>query len=402
MRMREEMIQELTMRIIPFWKRLRDDVYGGYYGFMDYDLQIGREAEKGCILNSRILWFFSSAYLTLHDRSLLREAMHAYRFLKEKCVDHQYGGIYWSMTYDGKVCDATKHTYNQAFAIYALCAYYEAAGDPQALSLARQIFEIMEKNCRDETGYLEAFGRDFTPESNEKLSENSVIAERTMNTALHVLEAYTQLYRVTKDAVVKEKLMQLLKVIHTKIYNPQKRRQEVFFDKEYHSILDLHSYGHDIEASWLIDLALDALGEQVFEPEVWEEMRRMTGILAKETYERAFDGTSFANECEAGVVDETRIWWVQAEAVVGFMNVFQKTADSGYRNAVDALWDFIKSRIIDPRNGSEWYWEVDIDGTPACKPIVEPWKCPYHNGRMCMEMINRLFGNGKKEKNNDT
>ena len=184
MMMLEEVKAHLLNDIIPFWKNLRDDEFGGYYGYLDYDLKLDKKAEKGCILNSRITWFFSNAYTLLKDKSLLEEADHGYEFLKEHCIDKEYGGIYWSMKYDGTPLDTTKHTYNQAFCIYALSSYYEASGKQEALELARKLYELIETRCMDDNGYLEAFTRDFKPESNEKLSENGVLAEKTMNTLL--------------------------------------------------------------------------------------------------------------------------------------------------------------------------------------------------------------------------
>lgn len=384
----QECKKELESGIIPFWKSMRDDRCGGYYGMLDYNLNLDKEAEKGCILNSRILWFFSNAYLLLKEESLLNEARHAYTFLKDYCLDRMYGGVYWSLNFDGTPLDTTKHTYNQAFAIYALSAYYEAAQDPQALELAKELFAIIEEKCTDEGGYLEAFTFDFQPESNEKLSENGVIAKRTMNTLLHVLEAYTQLYRVSGDANVRERLIWILETVEQKIYNPKLERQEVFFDENYQSIIDLYSYGHDIEAAWLIDRALEVLED----PSLTERLCEMTRTMTKKVYETAFDGRSLANECERGVVNEHRVWWVQAEAVVGFLNGYQKDPEKQeYLQAAEAIWEFIKEYVIDKREGSEWFWEVDQEGKPyPDRPIVEPWKCPYHNGRMCIEVIRRV------------
>ena len=195
--MRDEVKEELQKDIIPFWKNLRDDEKGGYYGWLSYDLALDKKSEKGCILNSRITWFFSNAYTLLKEESLLEEAKHGYEFLIKHCVDKEYGGIFWSLNYDGTPLDTTKHTYNQAFCIYALASYYEASKDREALELAFNLFRLIEEKCTDEVGYLEAFTRNFKPESNEKLSENGVLADKTMNTLLHVFEAYTELYRVT-------------------------------------------------------------------------------------------------------------------------------------------------------------------------------------------------------------
>ena len=383
----QEVTEHLQKDIIPFWKGLRDDGNGGYYGWLDYDLVLDKKAEKGCILNSRILWFFSNAYLTLGDSSLLEEAAHAYAFMKERCVDPEYGGVYWSLHYDGTVKDGTKHTYNQAFAIYALSSYYDASKDESALSLARSLQQIVEKNCTDEVGYLEAFTREFQPKSNEKLSENGVMAEKTMNTLLHVFEAYTEYYRVTKDVFTGERLRFIMDTIADKIYNPVLQRQEVFFDKNMNSILDLHSYGHDIETAWLVDRGCEVLGDHAYT----DKMSPITKMLTKKIYERAYVNHSLMNECEKGVDNKMRVWWVQAETAVGFLNGYEKDSSrTEYLQAAADIWGFIKRYVIDKRSGSEWFWQVDENGKPdENKPIVEPWKCPYHNGRMCMEIIRR-------------
>ena len=383
----EEIKALLINDIIPFWKGLREDQFGGYYGYLDYDLKLDKKAVKGCILNSRITWFFSNAYTLLKDVSLLEEAKHGFAFLKEHCMDKDNGGIYWSMKYNGEPEDTTKHTYNQAFSIYALSSYYEASGDEEALEMAKELFHIIETRCTDEIGYKEAFDKEFHEIENDKLSENGVIAEKTMNTLLHVFEAYTELYRVAKLPEVKERLEWIMDTFADKVYNPALHRQEVFFDRNMNSILDLHSYGHDIETAWLIDRGVEVLGEKKYE----DKMSPITRDLTAQIYKVAFDGRSLANECERGVVNKHRIWWVQAETVVGFLNGWQKNPGKPeYLDAAKAEWNFIKEYVIDKRKGSEWYWEVDPDGKPyEGRPIVEPWKCPYHNGRMCFEVIKR-------------
>ncbi|MCM1125845.1 MAG: AGE family epimerase/isomerase [Lachnospiraceae bacterium] len=382
-----EIKSHLLENIIPFWKALKDEQFGGYYGYMDYDLNVDKKAVKGCILNSRILWFFSNAYTLLKDESLLKEAEHAFAFLKEHCIDRENGGIYWSIQYDGVPEDTTKHTYNQAFAIYALSSYYEASGDEEALSMAKELFHIIEERCTDEIGYKEAFDKEFKEIENDKLSENGVIAEKTMNTLLHVFEAYTELYRVAGLPEVKECLKWIMDTFADKVYNPELHRQEVFFDAQMNSILDLHSYGHDIETAWLIDRGVAILGEKEYE----DKMSPITKDLTAQIYKTAFDGHSLANECEKGVVNVHRIWWVQAETVVGFLNGWNQSPDKPeYLEAAKKEWEFIKEHVIDKRTGSEWFWEVDPEGMPYPeRPIVEPWKCPYHNGRMCFEVIKR-------------
>lgn len=381
----EEIRQYLTEQMIPFWQSMKDEEYGGYYGWLGYDLVLDKTAVKGCILNSRILWFFSNAYMLLKEESLLKSAHHAYHFLREKCMDREYGGIYWSVRYNGEPEDTTKHTYNQAFAIYALSSYYSASGDKEALQLAKQLFDIVEEHCRDEYGYLEAFSREFTLADNDKLSENGVMAEKTMNTLLHVFEAYTELYRVSGEETVAHQVRYMLDLLADKVYDEEKGRLEVFFDSTWHSLIDLYSYGHDIETAWLIDRGLEILGDAAYV----EKLSPITRAITENIYERAYMDHSLVNECENGVVDTTRVWWVQAEAVVGFLNDYEKTGNPKYLEAAKDIWNYIAEYVIDKRVGSEWFWALDVDRHPVEKPIVEPWKCPYHNGRMCIEVIKR-------------
>ena len=385
--MQAEIKTELIDHLLPFWRGLRDDAHGGYVGQVDFDLVRHPEADKGCILNSRILWFFSEAYLLLRDGALLGEAHHGYEMLK-RMTDRRNGGVYWSLHADGTAADGAKHTYNQAFAIYALAAYFRASGNPEALERAKELFRIIETRCRDTGGYLEAFTVDWRPESNEKLSENGVMATRTMNTLLHVMEGYTGLYQAWPDAEVKARLYEILDIWEQKIYNKKKRRQEVFFDHEYNTLIDLHSFGHDIETSWLAEKTLEALND----PALTARIRPLLLEMADHTWHAAFTDHGFANECERGVINQKRIWWVQAEALMGFLNAWEKTGEARYRDGVLCQWAYIRDVMTDKRPGSEWFWYVHEDGTPGSdESIVEPWKCPYHNGRMCMEVLRRGF-----------
>lgn len=384
---RKEAEQHLREVILPFWKALKDEENGGFYGYMDFDRKLDKKADKGCILNSRILWFFTNACKVLQDESLRPYADHAYEFLKNSCLDIENGGVYWSVTYEGIPADTTKHTYNQAFSIYALSSYYDLTKNEEALTIAKALYNLIETKMRDEIGYLEAFKIDFSPESNEKLSENGVMAEKTMNTLLHVFEAYTELFRVTRDEEVEGKLRVMLDIIEKKIYNPELRRQEVFFDKNYNSIIDLHSYGHDIETAWLVDRTLDIIGDE----SLTARIRPITKALTEHIYERAYTNHSLLNECERGVDNTWRIWWVQAEAVVGFLNGYQKNPGATrYYEAAEDIFQMITEKLHDKREGSEWFWRLDENLNPDTeKPMVEEWKCPYHNGRMCFEIMTR-------------
>ncbi len=382
----DEIKNHLTGNLIPFWKGLIDRDFGGYYGFSDFDHKVNKKYEKGCILNSRILWFFSTCADLADDKECIGYAEHAYDFLKSTFLDKENGGVYWSVTYDGVPLDTTKHTYCQAFAIYALAAYYKISADEQSLGIANDLVKIIEQKCRDKDGYLEAFNSDFSPASNEKLSENGVIAERTMNTLLHVYEAYTGLYEDTKDRYLADRLKEMLTIFKDKMYNPTKHRQEVFFDRDYKPLIDLISYGHDIETAWLLDRGIEVLGDDMLK----EKYADMTSDLADNILHNAFDGCSLPQECEAGVVNEDRVWWVQAEAVNGFINEYLKDpSKTEYKDAAIAQWEYIKQNVI-YKDGGEWYNQLDKAGRPYKNmPVVGPWKCPYHNGRMCLEVIRR-------------
>ncbi|MDF2587044.1 MAG: N-acyl-D-glucosamine 2-epimerase [Anaerocolumna sp.] len=382
-----EVKDNLVNNIIPFWKNLKDDENGGYYGFLDFNLELHKKAIKGVILNSRILWFFTNAYTTLNDKECLDYATHAYEFLKNHCLDKEYGGVYWSMTYDGTPEDTTKHTYNQAFAIYALSSYYGATKDEEALKIAYDLYNLIEAKCKDNVGYLEAFDRTFEPVDNDKLSENGLMASKTMNTLLHVFEAYTELYRVDKNEKVADNLRWMMDQFADVLYNPERRILEVFFDENMKTLSDLNSYGHDIEASWLIDRGCEVLGDKAYT----EKMLNVTNALREHILEEGFDGNSLNNECFKGEVDTTKIWWVEAEAILGYINGYQlDSSKTEYIEAASKIWNFTRDYMIDKRPGSEWFYDLDKNGTPISKKeIVGPWKCPYHNGRMCFEVIKR-------------
>ncbi|OPJ58276.1 cellobiose 2-epimerase [Clostridium oryzae] len=381
-----ELQQELN-RIARYWSKMMDKEYGGYYGYVDYNLNLDKKSPKGGILNSRILWFSSSLYCLNKDKDALTMAQQAYEFLKTKLWDNEYKGIYWLVDYDGSLLDTRKHSYCQAFAIYGLTQYYRATGSKEALNLAIEIYNLIEKYCKDQNGYTEEFTREWKTKENEMLSENGVMTEKTMNTHLHILEAYTVLYDVWKDEGLKKQLNYLLEIVYEKIYDNSKHYLKVFFDKKWNSLLDMQSYGHDIEATWLIDRAAEVLGDK----ELIRNTFEYTQKIAQNIYDKAYSPKGMINETVNDKTDKKRVWWVQAEAVIGFYNAYQKTGDTKFKDASESMWNYIKNYLIDKREGSEWYWLLDENSKPvAGKPIVEPWKCPYHNGRMCMEMIERI------------
>lgn len=382
----QETTSELQRHIYPFWSGLKDE-RGGFYGCVGFDGDVNRDGGKGVILNSRILWFFSNVYLTYRMEEALPLARHAYEFLRDACLDPEQGGVYWMIGPDNKPLDDMKHTYSQSFAVYGLSSYYRASGNREALQLAYTLFDLIETECMDEYGYMEAFDRRWNPIFNEKLSEDGFKADKTMNTLLHVIEAYTELYLADRSPAVSTALKKALDLYRTRIYHPESQTLGVFFNKEYEDIADLYSYGHDIEASWLVDRATEALRE----PELATRIGEIDLALAKTVRQAAMENGALNNQKCRGEVDKTRVWWVQCEGILGFLNAYRKTGESVYLETAVQLWDYIKKYLIDPRPGSEWFWDVNEHGRPESrKNIVEPWKCPYHNGRMCMEVY-RLY-----------
>lgn len=404
--------------IIPYWNSLKDDENGGFYGYKGFDLAVDEKADKGVILHSRILWFYSNCYMMLKDPELKGYADHAYAFLREHAFDKDNGGIFWMLTYDGTPADTTKNAYNQAFGIYALSSYYRATGCAEALRLAYHLFECIEAYCTDAAGYLEAFTADWKKPVESAICDQGVVADKSMNTLLHLVEGYSGLLTADSESrAVAAALTRLLTIATDKMYNPNLRRIETFFDAELNNLADIHSYGHDAESSWLLDWAADVLeaavkaGAPLSSAEksralaAVEKTHAITGELARCVLEKAFDGRALNLESRgeaAGheVMNTERVWWVEAEAVVGFVNAWKKADATGdvtkipetiaFRKAAEAVYAYIMDVMVDKRPGSEWFSSVNDKDEPIEKPMTEPWKCPYHNGRMCLELIARL------------
>ncbi len=378
----------LVNNILRFWsERMVDTEHGGFYGRIDGHDILHPEAEKGAVLNARILWSFASATRILHRMPHRILAARAKDYLLMRFIDPQYGGVYWSLNADGSPLDTKKQTYAIAFAIYGLAEYYRATLDQEALDAAIRLFEDIEAHAFDavNVGYIEALTRDWQPIADMRLSESDENGSRTMNTHLHVLEAYTNLYRVYKDPRVAQQLRVLIDIFVNRLYNPETGHLGLFFDDEWKlapvtrnpSPVTPYSPGHDIEAAWLLREALLVLGDQ--------ELLQQTLPVCR----------SLAQAAEDGILKETQ-WWCYAEAVVGYVDQWQVLvqkdpveASINYELA-EAAYDFIQSNLLDREHG-EWFWSVLPDGTPdRSNDKAGFWKCPYHNSRMCFELIERL------------
>ena len=371
----------LETNILPFWsERMVDTEHGGFYGRIDGHNILHPQAEKGAVLNARILWTFAGATRILHRMPYRILAARAKDYLLTRFIDLQYGGVYWSLNADGSPLDTKKQTYAIAFAIYGLAEYYRATQDQEALDAAIRLFEDIEAHAFDAVniGYIEALTRDWQPIADMRLSESDENGSRTMNTHLHVLEAYTNLFRVWKDERVAHQLRVLIDIFANRLFNPETGHLGLFFDDEWKPLNEKigkcenkFSPGHDIEAAWLLREALLVLGDQELLQQTLPVCRRLA-VAARD-----------------GILKETQ-WWCYAEAVVGYVDQYQDIHDPHQWQMAEKALAFIESHLLDREQG-EWFWSVLPDGTPdRNNDKAGFWKCPYHNSRMCYELIERL------------
>ena len=423
-----EVRQELTDDILPFWmEKMTDSGRGGFYGRIDGGDTLHADAPKGAILNARILWTFSAAYRILRRPEYLDTATRAKRYIIDRFYDNDFGGVYWSLDADGNPLDTKKQIYAQGFAIYGLSEYARATGDDEALDYAIRLFCLIEEHSfdRGRNGYVEAFMRDWSVIGDMRLSDKDENASKTMNTHLHILEPYANLYRVWKDARLERQLRNMIGLFTDKIMNRETSHLDLFFDDDWHTRGDIVSYGHDIEASWLIHEAALVLGDKALLKEIepvivniaraadeglnpdgsliYEQTsgrvdKQTSGQADVQTSRQGTDGEPTGGQGEApcqlvtctSSTDKELHWWVQAENVVGHVNLYQHFGDEAALDTAVKCWQFIKNCLVDREHG-EWHWSLMPDGTVNRRDDKAGfWKCPYHNGRMCMEIIERF------------
>ena len=385
-----ELSGELS-NILQFWsEKTPDKVNGGFYGKIDNDNHVTPEAPKGSVLNARILWTFSAAFNQNPNPSYLEIATRAYHYIITHIIDKQYGGVYWSVDYKGNPLDTKKQVYANAFAIYALSEFYKASGIEAAKQEAIDLFYLLVESAYDtvKTGYFEAFTKDWQPIDDLRLSAKDANEKKTMNTHLHVLEGYTNLYRIWPDKALGEHISLLLNNFFDHFIDHQTHHLVLFFDEDWNRRSDLVSYGHDIEATWLLLEAAEVIGDDV----MMERIKKISIGIADATITGldSDGGLWYEYEPADDHLIKEKHWWVQAEAMIGFFNAWQISGDEKYLDLSIKNWGFVKAKILDPVHG-EWFWGIKQDGgVMQSEDKVGIWKCPYHNSRACLEIIKRI------------
>lgn len=389
---KQEMLQVLQDNILGFWAtRMVDKENGGFYGRIKGDGALEPKADKGCILNARILWTFSAAYRVLGKPEYLELATRAKDYLLQHFYDHQYGGTYWALDCIGNAVDTKKQFYALGFALYGLSEYARATGDKDVLLYAIHLFETIEKYSFDKeyNGYIEACTRDWNVIEDMRLSDKDANYPKSQNTHLHIIEPYTNLYRIWKDERLEKALRNLITIFTDKILNPDTHHLDLFFESDWtRGAGALESYGHDIECSWLLHEAAIVLGDD----DVLKRVEPIVLQVAKASEKGLLPDGSMIHEAnlDTGTMDDDLHWWVQAEAVVGFANVYQHFGDDTALEKSLRCWEYIKKNLID-WDGGEWYWSRNRQGEiNKVDDKAGFWKCPYHNGRMCLEIIERF------------
>lgn len=387
--LRQACEENLTKNILPWWSaKMPDEASGGFYGRVNFNNEVVPDAPKGGIQNARILWAFSAAYRVTKNPQYLQLATRAKDYILRYFIDKEYGGDYYSLNPKGEPLDTRKHTYTQAFFIYGLSEYFRVTGDRAALEAAKSIFEILENRVLDKekNGYFEAFSRDWIRIHDRMIGEKTPSDEKSMNTSLHILEAYANLYRVWPDKRMEERLRNMVEIFLDKIIDKNTSHLILFFDRDWNGTSQIDSYGHDIESSWLLYEAAHLLKDR----KLINKVREVSIKIADAAAEGLQPDGSMATEKDraTGHVTVNRSWWEQAETVVGYVNAYQLTGNEKYLDFAVKSWNYIDRYFVDRINGG-WYSSVTPEGAPRGDRAGH-WICPYHNGRMCLEVIERI------------
>jgi cellobiose epimerase len=376
---------------LPFWcGPALDPKNGGWMGWLSNDLKSDRSQPKGLIVNARILWAFSAVHQVRPEPLYFEMASRAFDFVMNKFWDSEHGGAFWRLDDEGKVIDDSKKIYGQAFYIYALAEFHRAFGSRAALARAKELFELVEHHAHDEKfgGYIEVCNRDWSEAASARLSEKDLAEKKSMNNHLHVLEAFTNLYRVWREPRVAERLRELIEIFLVRVLDKKTKHLHHFFDEQWRVRSDTYTFGHDIEASWLLCEAAEILDDAKLPAHVCGIALQMAEAVFNEGF--GADGGLCYEGRNGRIIDEARECWPQAEAMVGFLNAYKLSPNKVFLSAALQTWKFIESNLIDRVHG-EWFWRINADGKPDAKlPKVSEWKGPYHATRACLETMRRV------------
>ena len=387
--LKSELTAELDS-ILKYWSNhTLDNQNGGFIGQIDFNNHFIANAEKGSVLNARILWSFSASYQVTKNKEHKKLATRAFEFLSNYFYDAEFGGLFWSINADKTPKDNKNQIYALAFAIYGLTEYYVISNDEKALEIAINLYLQIQRHSYDSIngGYLEAFTREWKPIADLRLSDKDANEKKTMNTHLHIVEAYANLFRVWKDKKLQNVIIELLETVEKHFINTETGHLKLFFNEEWIEKPDVISYGHDIEAAWLLLHCAE-----ISENETLISSYKKHAIQMAEVTQEGLDkdgGLWYELDPGNNELIAEKHWWVQAEALIGFYNAYQLTGDEKYLDLVLKNWDFTKNYILDKQNG-EWFWGVYRDYSLIEKDKAGFWKCPYHNSRACLELICRI------------
>ncbi|QSB28341.1 AGE family epimerase/isomerase [Flavobacterium sp. CLA17] len=387
--LKTELSSELE-NILSYWsKNSIDTQNGGFIGQIDHNENSIEGAEKGAVLNARILWSFSSGYQVTQKEEHKKIAQRAFEYLSNHFYDTEFGGLFWSINADKTPKDTKNQIYALAFAIYGLSEYYVISKEEKALEIAINLYLEIQKHSYDpeKKGYFEAFTRDWQPIEDLRLSDKDANEKKTMNTHLHIVEAYANLFKVWKDKTLQNDIIELLQTIEKHFINTETGHLRLFFDENWIEKPDVISYGHDIEAAWLLLQCAEISEDQALIAAYKKHAVQMAEVT-KEGLD-SDGGLWYEFDAEKNELVAEKHWWVQAEALIGFYNAYQLTGDENYADIVFKNWDFIKNHILDAKNG-EWFWGIYRDYSLIEKDKAGFWKCPYHNSRACLELIHRI------------
>ncbi|WP_053990885.1 AGE family epimerase/isomerase [Mangrovimonas sp. TPBH4] len=382
--LQQELAAELK-RILNYWvDNTLDMEFGGFVGTRNHFNELVPLASKGIILNTRILWSFSAASNHLKTDTYKDICDRAFTYLNDYFRDTIHKGLFWELDYTGAPINKRKQVYAQAFGIYALSEYYLLTGDKTSKQWAIELFQLLETHAKDNErkGYLEAFNEDWTPIEDMRLSEKDMNAAKTMNTHLHVLEAYTSLLKIYDHPNLRASLHELISLFNDTFLN-KTYHYDLFFDEEWNLLSNTISYGHDIETAWLVIEAAKALSDD----ELIKECEAIAIQVADAFLSEGIDKEgAVLNEKNLSTnhIDLDRHWWPQVEALVGLNYAYHISKDQKYLSASLPIWEFTKIHLIDHKNG-EWHFRVNDKGIPyENEDKISMWKAPYHTSRACI------------------